>query len=251
MARAKNEPGLGHSRMHYDSQTGISPASHEPAMLPGFFPSTAVADLGMTYPAYGGPLPLLASDSYGPSPIGTIGPDKQPYQNRQVLQIIPTPDYKPQPERSHGPTAPSQMSKGQRDVSGQDETTTRRSRLVPKTVHPIVSPDGFQRPKSYSPLDLLMQKIQAKPDTDEIVRQTEAAILGEEERTLVAPSRTRKEATSSTSRRAKRLWLCEFSGCGKTFRQRCQLKIHNDTHTGVRRYVRSPRSTTTFSQGIF
>lgn len=239
MTKAKNEPSLGYPQMHYDSQAGISPATHEPAMLHGYLPSTSVADLGMTYPAYGASLPLLPCDSYASSPIGMISSERQPYEDRQVLLAIPSPDYKHHPETKHAPTAPNRMSQEKGDVSGQKDTTPRRSRLVPKTIHPIVSPDGFRQAKSYSPLDLLMQNIQAKPDTEEMVRQREAAILGEGEQALAATSKAKKESASFTSRRPKRLWPCDFPGCGKSFRQRCQLKIHSDTHTGVRRYVRS------------
>lgn len=239
MTKTKTEGNLGYLPTHFDSPPGKSPTTHEPVMLSDYLPSATVADSDMTYPAYGTSLPLLPCNPYASSPICMTLPNKQPSHDRHTPRVLPSPVYEHHPEINQSPTAIKQMPQGQEDVSDRTETTPQRSRLVPKTVHPIVSLDWPSlQAKPYSPLDLLMQKIQAKPDTEEIVRQREAAILGEGQQTSLA-AKAKRESAGSTSRRTKRLWPCDFPGCGKTFRQRCQLKIHNDTHTGVRRYVRS------------
>lgn len=189
----------------YPTYVPSGPAPFAQMELTGFPTSQAWPSFGWgsEYPTY---------VSVGLSPTAVYSPIKQECQERPQPQLVPMPND----------------SQDKRRCLPEGKVKT-----VPQTIRPILTAETRQtQPKS--PLDALMENIQSKPDTDDIVQTNETVILQEEERRLGTNPGT---SAGQPARRKPMSFHCNFEGCGKECKGRSGLTIHMRAHTGEKKYV--------------
>lgn len=232
--------------MPYNPQTNVPAALQRPAMAPLYFPNTSMASMGMSYSSYAAAqMAFPTYDSYGPSPTAVLSPLKQQYQERPQLQLVPMAGQEEHRRINYRQDARRRLPEAREGLSIKSEELPLRIKSVPRTIHPILSVPGTQQTKLESPIDALMKNIQSKPDTDEIVLKNEAATLEEEEQRLGTsvetnrgPTGDRRAKQPARSRyRPKKVFICDFEGCGKVCRQKNTLKTHMRSHTGEKHFV--------------
>ena len=259
------------SLMHYDSRS-VTPGSGAPHRAPMAHPY-----MGNSYGV--APIPSVGQPHYPPPNAffnGYNGPAirdhyKQPprhqYQDRPMVVIPPVNDRSrilapprdmrsPYEEHSQSPSVKS---------DGQPKTLTvpdGELPKVPRTITSNVTVNPEDEVSFSTDVDTLMRAIQAKHETDTIVKVAEDKIRAEtgdhpspevgystlstrlqQEHDLTpddeqagSPDRTGSDR-SKKSRASCRRYTCDFPDCNKSFCQKTHLDIHRRAHTGDKPYV--------------
>ena len=246
--------------MPYDSRPTTSAPLQRPMMAPQYMMNTPYHTAPMQTmpsPQYQPQMPMSFAPYHTPSP-DVSQPYKPHYEERPPLRLTP-----PEPDPAamayrrkslsaqlDGSRSPSVKSESQRSA----KLGMSKPAATPKNVTPIIAV-GNKRVDFNSGVDILMKTIQAKPETDEIVKEVEEKLkqeYSEEEQMEMQsleeqPYHTRagsapkadkaSPAPDATSGGRPRKYPCDFPNCKQSFAQKTHLTIHTRSHTGEQPFV--------------
>ena len=254
----------------YDPRPMTSAPLQRPVMAPHFVMGSAYNLSPM--PATSG-APYTAHHAFGTftpfnsPPAPPPSPFKQQYQERPALRIM-APEAEPSRaipwskdnRQSYEAQSPNPS------IKSESQFSIRSVATIPPAPARIITSNVSLNPQNEitfsTNVDTLMKAIQAKRETEEIVKKAEAeaqvAVTAHSPLAIqeASPIQTQAQVASTTSPEEKPLLVgfrpteakpqvhrkrhrCEVPGCHKIFTQKTHLDIHRRAHTGDRPYVSS------------
>jgi hypothetical protein len=223
-----------------------------PLVAPQYFPTPSYTTSMSSIPAaqYQTPMNFDSFASYSPATSAVASPYRHHFSERAPVRVVTEADMshargfrreastRIEPSRSPSIKSEAQMSVARSVSSSQS--------VPPRTITSIVPVNPANQVSFNTEVDNLVKALQAKKDTDGIVKKVEAEQQSLADIPMVEPiarsvsvksPAAQADSPQAEGRFSRKRYECDIAGCGKTFFQKTHLDIHKRSHTGDKPYV--------------